>query len=254
MSDDYKVNPRSDKDVREIARRTKLFLGVENSVRPVNITRILEKTSSIRTQFGAKQLVYKPVDDNSLELVGDDARTVFDRRMVTIFVKASVHERARLGVGRDRMTLAHELGHAVMHPGAPKSRAAGATGTTSLSKTNAFESAEHQAKVFASAFLIHDDVALKLTAREIAIEFLVSSAAAEIAREWLDKVAERRASNERVRAINDALQSGKPINAMPDQTGMLCVTCGNPTRIQLGTKSWCPNCPSVRDQFPDGDD
>ncbi len=271
MSDDYKVNPRSDKDVRDIARRMKMFFGVQNSMRPVNIVRILEEAKSVQTQFGRKQLVYKPVADDSPELEGDDARTIFEPGTITILTKQSVHNRARMGVGRDRMTLAHELGHAVMHPGAPKSRVAGATGATSLSRTNAFESAEHQAKVFASAFLIHDEIAQNLSAEEIATEFLVSPTAADICRKRLDELAERLASIERVRELNErvqkslAQQSPPPLVApkptpltvsvqAPNETGMMCASCGHPTRVAVGTKFWCPNCPSVRDQFPDGDD
>ena len=62
------------------------------------------------------------------------------------------------------MTLAHELGHGVMHAaeGLVDNRVTGVGGTTELSKARASESAEHQAKVFASAFLIDDERALEL--------------------------------------------------------------------------------------------
>jgi Zn-dependent peptidase ImmA (M78 family) len=67
-----------------------------------------------------------------------------------------------------------ERGHIDHRPG-------GASGPTTLSKINASESAEHQAKVFASAFLIDDKGAAELESPlEIATEFLVSLAAAEI--------------------------------------------------------------------------
>ena len=100
---------------------------------------------------------------------------------VVISVKRSVHEKAQFGDGRSRMTLAHELAHGVMHYGAAKFRMAGAAGATSFSKTNAYESAEHQAKVFASAFLVHDAQAVEFSSAEtISEEFGISLEAARI--------------------------------------------------------------------------
>jgi Zn-dependent peptidase ImmA (M78 family) len=75
----------------------------------------------------------------------------------------TVFNAAKLGEGRSRMTLVHELGHALMHDGGPKFRHTGAVGTTDLSKDRPFESAERQAKIFAPAFLIHDEIAATLT-------------------------------------------------------------------------------------------
>ena len=61
-----------------------------------------------------------------------------------------------MGDGRSRMTLVHELGYAVLDFGEAKYRRADASGTTVLSRINASDLAQHQAKVFASAFLIDD--------------------------------------------------------------------------------------------------
>lgn len=64
------------------------------------------------------------------------------------------------------MTLAHELGHAIMHPGMAKARRIGAAGRSSINAIPAHRSAEHQAKVFASAFLIDQSYAETLNSSE----------------------------------------------------------------------------------------
>ena len=142
------------------------------------------------TLYGRKKLLFLVVDDG--ELGKADAKTEFAKGVVTISVERSVRDQARLGVGRARMTLAHELAHAVMHHGTPLFRLISEVGPTALAKETAYESAEHQAKVFAAAFLIHDeDAALMRDAEEISAQFGVSIEAARICRSRLQKKAER---------------------------------------------------------------
>jgi hypothetical protein len=164
--------------------------------------------------YGNKKLVFKVVDDNELGAV--DARTEYSGETVTITCTRSVENSAALGVSRDRMTLAHELGHAIMHSGETNFRHAGATGATPLSATAACKSAEHQAKVFASAFLIHDDLAASMSIEEISVQFGVSLEAAKICFERLLKKAERARSIERVLKMNEeakaALLGKKPLS------------------------------------------
>ena len=150
MSDDRRVNKRYDWQVRDTASRTKDFYKVSNR-RPVNIIACLQ-SGSILTDQGRKNLIYRALNDP--EMGGNDGSTEFSDDCVIISIKKSVHEKALFGDGRSRITtLAHELAHGVMHLGAPKFRAGAASGATSFAKTNALKSAEHQAKVFASAFL-----------------------------------------------------------------------------------------------------
>ena len=79
------------------------------------------------------------------------------------------------------MTLAHELAHAVMHHGTTLFRLVSAVGSSDLADDVAYESAEHQAKVFAATFLIHEEDAARMAnAEEIAVEFCVSLEAANI--------------------------------------------------------------------------
>jgi IrrE N-terminal-like domain len=177
MSIDKRVPARSDAEVRRIAERTKAEFGISRR-RPVNILRCLE-SGSVLTLYGRKKLVFIVVDDS--ELGTADAKTDFSKGVVTITCQRSVRDRATMGVGRDRMTLAHELAHAVLHHSVPLFRLVGAAGATDLAQDGAHTSAEHQAKVFAAAFLIHDEDAAEMaSAQEISEQFGISLQAAEI--------------------------------------------------------------------------
>ncbi len=162
MSIDSRMPPRSDAELRRIAERAKAEFGISRRW-PVNINQCLN-SGSVLTLYGKKQLVFRIVDD--AELPGADAKTEFVTGVVTITCRRSVHDQAVMGVGRDRMTLAHELGHAVLHDSETLFRRAGAVGATKLSLQGAHTSAEHQAKVFAAAFLIHDDYAANMSGAE----------------------------------------------------------------------------------------
>jgi IrrE N-terminal-like domain len=254
VSDDWRVTGRSDEEVRAIAERTKSECGVAR-LRPVNVLRIL-KSGSIPTLYGRKKLVFNVVDDEDLGTI--DGKTEFSSDTVTISIKRSVRDRAEMGVGRDRMTLAHELGHGVMHHGAPKFRHAGAIGATTLSKVSAFESAEHQAKIFAAAFLIHDDAAATLaSALDISLEFGVSLQAAEICFDRLAKAAEHAQSAERVQKINREIKAallGQPKSKQMTYLDDICTSCRKATLVPIDNKVLCDTCGFVGDRYQDGDE
>jgi Zn-dependent peptidase ImmA (M78 family) len=144
--------------------------------------------------------------------------------------------------------MAHELGHAVMHAaeGFVDHRASGAVGTTTLSKLSAAESAEHQAKVFASAFLIHDRQAAEMAAPiDIATEFLVSMTAAELCFERLQAEQERIAAVARVIEANRAFQAlvhASEKKRKKDYLQSLCPQCQQRTLFPLGIQIGCDTC------------
>ena len=262
MSDDWRVTGRSNEEVRAIAERTKAELGVSRR-RPVNILRCLE-SGSVPTIYGRKKLIFCVVDD--AELGKTDAKTEFSDGAVTITVKRSIRNHAEIGEGRARMTLAHELAHAVMHHDQTKYRQTGAAGATALARDKGYESAEHQAKVFAAAFLIHDEDAAKMqNSEDISVEFGVSKRAADICFERLLKKAERARSAERVRKMAEeakAVLSGQrkliPVaHAIPAAATKYladpCTACGKETLISLGPKVHCNSCGFSGDQMQDGD-
>jgi hypothetical protein len=245
MSEDYRVPKRSDAEIREEAYQAKREYETANR-RPVNVIRCLQ-SGRIPTRYGRKRLIYNIVDDD--EMGGKDGRTEFAHDEVIISVKRTVHERANWGDGRARMTLAHELGHGVMHYGATVYRGTGSAGTTELSRGNAAGSAEHQAKVFASAFLIDDQVAASLdSAEEISLEFGVSVEAATICLRRLTEAADRARSAERVRQSNEAFQASKRRPAEHFRyTSDPCGICGNATLMPLGIKLLCHTCGNISD-------
>jgi hypothetical protein len=254
MSIDKRVPARSDAELRRIAERTKAESGVSRR-RPVNILRCLQ-SGSVLTLYGRKKLVFLVVEDSELE--GADAKTEFSKGIVTITCRRSVCDRAMMGVGRDRMTLAHELAHAVLHHSVPLFRLVGAAGASDLAQEGAHTSAERQAKVFAAAFLIHDEDAAKMSsAQEISEEFGVSLQAAEICFERLNREAERRRSAERVRKSADeaiAILKGKPADqSQKTYLNDSCVSCHANALIPLGIKVLCDNCGFVGDRYQDGD-
>jgi len=248
--DDFFVPKRSNKEIRAEALSAKKFYETEKR-RPVNIIRCLQ-SGKILTRRGRRKLVYNVVDD---ELMSNrDGKTDFTADTVIISVTRSVHQKALWGDGRARMTLAHELGHGVMHCGATLFRSSGAAGSTELSRTSAWESAEHQAKVFASAFLIDDKVAATLSSpEEISTEFLVSLEAAEICYERLMEEAEHARSAERVRLSNEDFQTKMrdATGARPKHefqyTGDFCTNCGNATLFPMGIKLLWHTCGNVSD-------
>jgi hypothetical protein len=109
--DDRRVTRRSNHECRDIARSIKAYYGIGRTW-PVNIGRVL-RSGRILTLRGEKRLLYDVVDDNLLD--DKDAKTEAIDGAVKITAKKSVDFQASCGDGRARMTLAHELGHAVMH-------------------------------------------------------------------------------------------------------------------------------------------
>jgi hypothetical protein len=251
--DDRRVTRRSNTECRDIANRTKSYYRIER-LWPVNISRIL-RSGKILTLRGKKVLVYEVVAD---EVLGNkDAKTELIDGSIKITTKKSVDSQAAWGVDRARMTLAHELGHAVMHAtaGSIDHRATGAAGTTTISKINASESAEHQAKVFASAFLIDDTRAAELGSPiEISAEFLVSLSAAEICYERIQLERERAASVARVMEANNIFQAlMRGTQQRKNYLQAHCISCQFRTLVPLGIKVECETCGYVGDHPENGE-
>ncbi len=127
------------------------------------------------------------VEENNVD--GVEAYTQFDPPSIT--VRDYVYENAASQDGRARMTLAHELGHLVMHKSAvPMNRAPGKY--SSLQQLPKFASAEWQANTFASAFLLPEWLVREYdNDTDVASAFSVSLAAARVRREKLGLTSQR---------------------------------------------------------------
>ena len=167
--DDYRVKPRSARDIGARALAWRDTLHVSNTWAP-DMIRLLEvEIPKLVSEFA---LVVR--SDNEM----GDAEAYTEFNPVHIAVRGSVYQLAMRNDGRSRMTLAHELGHLVMHPGAAKLRS---TSSSSDGHLKIFESAEWQAKKFAALFLVPDHVALQFsTADQLATSCQVSLQAAQI--------------------------------------------------------------------------
>jgi hypothetical protein len=149
MTDDFQVAGRSAKQIEATTLAWRDSLGVTNDWSP-NMNRLLEiKIPKLIPEFA---LVVRPDSE-----MGDaEAYTEFNPPHIA--VRGSVYALALRDDGRSRMTLAHELGHLVMHPGAVKRRSE--HNPNRISTIRIFESAEWQARKFAALFLVPDHIAV----------------------------------------------------------------------------------------------
>lgn len=170
MNDDFRVSARTIKNIAATALAWRDTLGVADQWAP-SVVRLLElNLPRIVKNFA---LVVR----TDSEMGDAEAYTEFDPPHIA--VRGSVYALARRDDGRSRMTFAHELGHLVMHPGAAKLRSE--TSARSNGTIRIFESAEWQARKFASLFLVPDHIAIQFgSAQELASCCKISAQAAQI--------------------------------------------------------------------------
>jgi Zn-dependent peptidase ImmA (M78 family) len=163
MSNDFQAGPLSDAEIEATAESLRERLGIPANEVP-DIVAILSR-NEIPTRYGTKTLSLSIVADGALE--GDEARTLVlsGSGKVEIEVETSIWEKAKNGPGRSLMTLAHELGHAVLHE-KPVPLARAKLETKRPNFVHTYESAEHQAKYFASAFLMARQMVLRFSSAE----------------------------------------------------------------------------------------
>jgi hypothetical protein len=253
MLEDCRVKSRRDEEVNEIARSTREAFGF-GDVSRVDVVACLN-SKSIMTVFGQKRLYFQALPDP--EMGKDDGATTYGkdnngRPFVKITVKESVFRDASLGLGRARMTLAHELGHAIMHEGVKMARRTLGNGT--YASIAPYESAEHQAKVFAAALLIHPKIAENFHSdEELSVEFGVSFEAARV------HLGQRRVSlawremGGRMRRF--ASEFAESVSAPRSALSFLeanCPICSRRTLFVVGHKFMCKS-DTVFDRLQDGD-
>lgn len=99
---EYRVEPKSRKDLRFLANQVRNALGLKD-ILWIPIVRILDVLSEVIEDFN-----YEIVPDDKLP---KNVHGETDIRTGHIKIKESVYNRACDGEGRDRMTIAHEIGH-----------------------------------------------------------------------------------------------------------------------------------------------
>lgn len=119
----HKVYPLSELAIRDIAGRVRQLLSVVGA--PVKGAIDIVEVTDIHLPQLMDHFCLDIVPDGSIGT--DYARTYSDKNLIQ--VQDSVYEGALRGNGRDRFTLAHELGHLYLHRGmAGYSRAAISSG------------------------------------------------------------------------------------------------------------------------------
>jgi hypothetical protein len=268
MRADYLVKERSNDECSDLAKRARAWFG-QGDAQYLDVCKCLTK-GEVLTVYGIRRLVLRIRPDE--EMGKDDAVTNFADGAITIAIQQSCWDRSKRNHGRSRQTLAHELGHAVqghaeMRADKPMARRQGAAGkyisaenrpstTRSAEGLHASKSAEHQAKVFAPAFLINDRIAETLSsAKEIALAFGISLTSAEIYYEQLVKRRNKQKSAERVRQIADEtiaiLAVRKPVSVK--YVTEACPACGMRTVLPSDSRFKCDTCKKAFDFFQDGD-
>jgi Zn-dependent peptidase ImmA (M78 family) len=171
MMDDYKAPPRSTKDIEALTIAWRDALGINDQWAP-DMVRLLENDlPKYVPQFA---LIVRA--DREME----DAEAYTEFNPPHIAVRSSVYHLASKFDGRGRMTFAHELGHLVMHVSdGPRPRAVDQLKTPSGIRL--YESAEWQARKFASLFLLPEHIARQFSSiRALSEGCKVSYQAAEI--------------------------------------------------------------------------
>ncbi len=252
--DDYRDVPRKNSEIRDLAARLRSHFGISDTEH-VDIIECASR-GDIWTVKGIKPLRLEVVSDN--QMTGNAGLTSYDGRTVIIQIPRHIRHDAFLGDGFARNTVAHELGHAVMHfeklsRGAVMARRSARNVTPKW--IPAYESAEHHARVFAPAFLINETIARSLNSvDEISVRFGISRSSAEIYLEQIQSERDRAASAVHVRRMVDELVESMS-RKRPGPTFMndCCSVCSNQTVFPVGHKFMCQTCDTIYDRFQDGD-
>ncbi len=171
---------------------------------PLDILAAIDKGIAVRSSpIAGFKLVIVP-DEN----LGSDALTDFRER--EILVKSSVWTGCSQGNPRHRMTLAHEVGHAVLHSdhATPKARMTGASRKREHYKLA--DQSEREADQFASALLMPRVVVQQSKdAVDLAQKCQVSREAAAIRCEWVEVTSARTIPPDILEGIEKLRQSDR---------------------------------------------
>jgi len=205
VSDDIPVQPRSRDDIERVAEGLRRELDPEDQWAP-HILFLLAGAGHLE---GARDLQVIFLPDQ--EMGDDEARA--ESKPPRICIRKSLEADARANAPRARSTLAHELGHVVLHPGVPKFRKS--AGNAKMVNLSASKSAETQAWIFARAFLMPSwKVEQVGSALELSLRCRVSNEIAKIRYEQFERATKRRPEVLGVRDVIDKIRSAEPASTI----------------------------------------
>ncbi|WP_332238861.1 ImmA/IrrE family metallo-endopeptidase [Sporolactobacillus sp. KGMB 08714] len=171
----YVAKPLSRRNIREIVMFIRRLFDL-NKAEPFPIMRFLESCmSEIDENFNYEIVPIEQMPDKY-------AVTYPEEHLIKI--RQDVYDRACDGSHLDRFTIAHEIGHYILHQPAKVAFARSINGKT---KIPAFKEPEWQANTFAGELLAPPDLIKGMSIPEVSIHFNVSPKVAEIQLEHLIK-------------------------------------------------------------------
>ena len=150
--DHYKARPLSRDQIRRYAKSIRKVLGLENA-EYIDIIGLVENV--LPRLFSGSTLSVEIIEK---EKMGNNQGLTFPETG-KMLIREDVYEGACRGKGRDRLTVAHEFGHYLLHAGVGLARAEGDVPT--------YCDPEWQATAFAAEFLMDHDVIASMTVDEI---------------------------------------------------------------------------------------
>lgn len=160
----FEAVPESREDLRSLAESVRMRLGIAIDKKYIDITWVLERLYILNSKYS-----YEIVTDDQLE-AGVQAQT--DIKKNSIYIKESVYEGAIQNNGRDRMTIAHEILHLILHQ--PNVL----TFYRRIDDLPAYKNPEWQAECFAGELLMPYKQVKDMTEEEIVEQCQVSKRAA----------------------------------------------------------------------------
>lgn len=165
---EFKATPLSRKDIRRFANQVRRRFHLDPT-KAVDVLWLLEEV--FPTIFAGVDF---HIDVLPKEEMGDmHGFTTINNN--TIYIREDVYNNAARGKGRDRMTIAHEIGHYLMHDGIMVGLARRSDGESIVR----YRDPEWQAKVFAAELLMPAEQIRHMTVQEIVNTYGVSAQAAE---------------------------------------------------------------------------
>lgn len=151
---DYKVSSLSRDEICDMTKRFREVLGYTNRVR-LPIMKVLEILDRVIPGFEWQIVPCGEMPDKHAEMRPEE---------IKIYIREDVYDGAYAGNGRDRMTIAHEIAHLLLHIDQKPSYAR----AFKDNELPAYCSSEWQAKAFAAELLIPRALCMNMTVDEIA--------------------------------------------------------------------------------------
>lgn len=177
---DSKASYRSDNDIESIV--VQLRFGSDYEEGFFDILKFYEYQLPKLMKNMKKEFVFRIVneDDTDIDMCGTEAMTIVQQDSITVCVPEEIYERARHGNGRCRFTLAHELGHVILHSSDRVVLARYKDSAYEIKPYDQAYNAETQANKFAAELLAPLNQVRGLSVKEIMDKYGVSRTVAEI--------------------------------------------------------------------------